>query len=70
MVDGQSTDKLKVGNFSEQVWGDLRERDQGPGQTALGPLAVNAELHVAEHRFVIGESKQVLPADLGGDIGP
>ena len=27
MVDGQSTDRLRVGNFNEQVWGDLRERD-------------------------------------------
>ncbi len=31
MVDGQSTDRLTVGNFSEQVWGDLRERDRRPG---------------------------------------
>ena len=27
VVDGQSTDRLRVGNFNEQVWGDLRERD-------------------------------------------
>ena len=35
MVDGQSTDRLRVGNFNERVWGDLRERDQCRGGALL-----------------------------------
>jgi hypothetical protein len=37
VVDGQSTDRPTVGNFNEQVWGDLRERDQHKARVSNGP---------------------------------
>ncbi len=36
MVDGQSTDRLRVGSFNEQIWGDLRERDPASPVAGVG----------------------------------
>lgn len=42
MVDGQVTDVRRVGNFSEQVWGELRERCHAGGNVvsiAASPMS-------------------------------
>ncbi len=57
MVDGQSTDRLRVGNFNEQVWGDLRERDQGCGLAVTnGHLPTRLWRQGPGQRLVAGSS--------------
>ena len=66
MVDGQSTDKLKVGNFSEQVWGDLRERDHEYTKAELAKVSPAPTVTISV--FVGGARPFGLAFDPAGDL--